>query len=199
MVSIVNYGVGNLKSLQNAFRFLGIQSQLVDKPEEILQAERLILPGVGAFGYAMQNIRELDFQEVLAEKANSGTPMLGICLGMQVMLSVSYEKGEHQGLNFVPGQVRQFDVDLKIPQMGWNEIECVDNSLLLKNLPASKFAYFVHSYICVPNDADSMIATCEYGERFCAAFASENFYGVQFHPEKSQELGLQILKNFTEI
>ncbi len=199
MVSIVNYGVGNLKSLQNAFRFLGIQSQLVDKPEEILQAERLILPGVGAFGYAMQNILELDFQEVLAEKANSGTPMLGICLGMQVMLSVSYEKGEHQGLNFVPGQVRQFDVDLKIPQMGWNEIECVDNSLLLKNLPASKFAYFVHSYICVPNDADSVIATCEYGERFCAAFASENFYGVQFHPEKSQELGLQILKNFTEI
>lgn len=199
MVSIVNYGVGNLKSLQNAFRFLGIQSKLVDKPEEILQAERLILPGVGAFGYAMQNIQELNFQDALTEKAKSGTPILGICLGMQVMLSISYENGEHQGLNFVPGKVRQFEIDLKIPQMGWNEIECIGNSPLFKNLPDSKFAYFVHSYICVPDDGGSVIATCEYEKSFCAAFARENIFGVQFHPEKSQELGLQILKNFTEI
>lgn len=199
MVSIVNYSVGNLKSLQNAFRFLGIQSKLVDKPEEILQAERLILPGVGAFGYAMKNIKEFNFQEALTEKAKSGTPMLGICLGMQVMLSTSYENGEHHGLDFVPGQVRQFEIDLKIPQMGWNEIECVDSSPLLKNLPDSKFAYFVHSYICFPKDPSSVIATCEYDDFFCAAFAMDNIFGVQFHPEKSQELGLQILKNFTEI
>ena len=199
MISIVNYGVGNLKSLQNAFQFLGFESELINSPEELLRADKVILPGVGAFSFAMNNIHELDLKDALLEKARNGVPILGICLGMQLFFSRSEERGEHKGFSLIDGQVLKMNGDLKVPHMGWNEINFKRDSILSKNLPPSRYGYFVHSFYCEPGDANVVIATTEYGETFACAVESENIFGVQFHPEKSQELGLQILKNFAEI
>jgi len=199
MISIVNYGVGNLKSLRNAMQFLGFESELIHSPEGILRAEKLILPGVGAFSFAMDNIRKLNLKDALLEKAGSGVPVLGICLGMQLFFSRSEERGEHKGFDLIPGQVLKMNGDLKVPHMGWNEINFNGTSILTRNLPPSRYGYFVHSFYCQPEDSNTVIATTEYGETFACAVESENIFGVQFHPEKSQELGLQILRNFAEI
>ena len=199
MISIVNYGVGNLKSLRNAMRFLGFESELIDTPEDILRTEKLILPGVGAFSFAMENICKLNLKDALLEKVGSGTPVLGICLGMQLFFSRSEERGEHKGFDLIPGQVLKMNGDLKVPHMGWNEINFNGTSILTRNLPPSRYGYFVHSFYCQPEDSNTVIATTEYGATFACAVESENIFGVQFHPEKSQELGLQILRNFAEI
>lgn len=200
MISIVDYGVGNLKSLLNAFRFLGISCQLISTVEEVLRADKIVLPGVGAFRYAMDNINRLKFSNVLIERAAAKVPILGICLGMQLLFTQSDEGGTTSGLNLIGGEVKRFRVDLKIPHIGWNEVLAKPTgSNLLKDLPDSRFAYFVHSYFCEPKYGDTVIATTEYGHRFPAIVAAENIFGVQFHPEKSQELGLQILKNFARL
>ncbi len=199
MISIVNYGVGNLKSLQNAFQFLGLESELINSPEGVSRAEKLILPGVGAFSFAMENIHKLNLNDAINEKAQSGAPVLGICLGMQLFFSRSEERGEHKGFDLIPGHVLKINAGLKVPHMGWNEINFTRESILARNLPPSRYGYFVHSFYCEPEDSNAVIATTEYGETFACAVESANIFGVQFHPEKSQELGLQILKNFAEI
>ena len=199
MISIVNYGVGNLKSLQTSIQFLGFESELISSPTGVLRAEKLILPGVGAFSFAMENIHKLNLKDALLEKVGSGVPILGICLGMQLFFSRSVERGEHKGFDLIPGQVLKINGELKVPHMGWNEITFNRTSILNKNLPPSHYGYFVHSFYCQPEDSNTVIATTEYGGTFACAVESENIFGVQFHPEKSQELGLQILKNFSEI
>lgn len=199
MICIVDYGVGNLKSLKNAFQFLGFKSKCSSSVDEILSAERLVLPGVGAFAYAMQNIRRLKLENVLPEKANQGTPILGICLGMQLLFARSHEGGCHVGLNLIPGHVLKIEGALKVPHVGWNQIIKSKPARLLKGLSSTGYGYFVHSYYCEPEDSDIIIATTEYGSTFASAVAKDLVFGVQFHPEKSQELGLTILKNFAEL
>lgn len=199
MISIVNYGVGNLKSLQNAIQFLGFESQLINSPEGVLGAAKLILPGVGAFSFAMENIHKLNLKDALLEKVGRGVPILGICLGMQLFFTQSVERGQHRGFDLIPGQVLKISGELKVPHMGWNEITFNKTSILTRNLPPSRYGYFVHSFYCQPEESNTVIATTEYGDTFACAIESENIFGVQFHPEKSQELGLQILKNFSEI
>lgn len=198
-IAIVDYGVGNLKSLQNALIFLQYQNKIAARAEEIATADKLILPGVGAFGYAMKKIEQRALHQALKEKFNAGTPILGICLGMQLLLSSSEENGRFKGLGFIPGKVCRLEGEYKIPHMGWNEIVPTRESPLTAGLPDSKFGYFVHSYVCMPANQTATVATTDYGGEFTSMVAQENVFGTQFHPEKSQELGLQILKNFAAL
>ncbi|HEX9654608.1 MAG TPA: imidazole glycerol phosphate synthase subunit HisH [bacterium] len=199
MIAIVDYGVGNLRSLENAFEHLQIDVKRIGSPEEIYRAEKLVLPGVGAFYFAMKNLRDLDLETALLERIRSGIPILGICLGMQIFFTGSEEGQATPGLNIITGEVKRFSGHLKVPQIGWNEVVSHRDSCILKNLPLSRHAYFVHSYFCDPADPNFAIATAEYGQPFTAIVEKDNVFGVQFHPEKSQELGLQILKNFAEL
>lgn len=198
MISIVNYGVGNLKSLQNAFRFLGVESRLITTPDEVLHAHKLILPGVGAFGFAMQNIEKLALKDSLIEKTGSGTPILGICLGMQLFFTRSFEGGEQSGLNLILGQVKRIECQFKVPHIGWNKV-VPQPSKLFQGIASGGYGYFVHSYYCEPENSEAVVAITDYGVRFASAVAKDNVFGVQFHPEKSQELGLKILQNFAEL
>ena len=199
MISIIDYGVGNLKSLSNALSFLDFESELIDSSDQVLAAEKLILPGVGAFDYAMQNIHELGLESAITEKAKSGTPIIGICLGMQLLLSKSEEARKHSGLGLIPGQVIRMKSQLKVPHMGWNEISIQRPSSLLKAAPQTRYGYFVHSFVCEPDDQGAVVATTAYDGDFVSIIERENIFGTQFHPEKSQELGLHILKRFAEI
>lgn len=197
MISIVDYGVGNLKSLSNACRFLGLACQLISTAADVRRSEKLILPGVGHFKYAMENIHGLKLADALIESARNQTPILGICLGMQLLFTESEEGGISSGLDLIGGKVTRFRVDLKVPHIGWNEITVQKRpSNFLTHLPQSRYAYFVHSYFCQPKNPNTVIGTTEYGHPFPSAVASGNIFGVQFHPEKSQEFGLQILRNF---
>lgn len=196
-ITIIDYGAGNLKNLKNAFDYLGVPNKISSDPIELLAAERLALPGVGAFGFAMQNLRDRGLEKVLLEKAQD-TPLLGICLGMQLLLSESEEGGRFSGLNLIPGQVRRFQVDLKVPHIGWNTLEPHQNSILLRALPKPAYAYFVHSYFCVPENPAHVVAETNYGVNFASMIQKEHIFGMQFHPEKSQETGLQIIQNFME-
>ncbi|MFQ5676675.1 MAG: imidazole glycerol phosphate synthase subunit HisH [bacterium] len=198
-ISIVDYGVGNLKSLQNALAYLGVDSSVVSTADEIRGSEKIILPGVGAFGYAMQKIKEQALEPALAEEFKTGAPILGICLGMQLLLSSSEENGRFKGLGFIPGTVCRLEGEYKIPHMGWNEVTPVRECPLTANLPESRFGYFVHSYVCIPEQEEATVATTDYDGKFTSVIAKDHVFGTQFHPEKSQELGLRILKNFAAL
>lgn len=195
VIGIVDYHLNNLRSVQKAFEKVGAESFISDDPERLRTAEKLILPGVGAFGRAMENIRTLGLQPMLKDHAAAGKPLLGICLGMQLLFTKSYELGEFEGLGLLQGDVRQFPSTVKVPHMGWNQIEIVRPSPLLSGVQENSFVYFVHSYFVVPND-DVTLALTEYGSRFTSIVQQRNVYGIQFHPEKSQTTGLQLLKNF---
>jgi glutamine amidotransferase len=197
-ITIIDYGAGNLKNLKNAFDYLRFPNRISSDPVEILQAERLALPGVGAFGFAMQNLRDRGLHEILPEKIRQGTPLLGICLGMQLLLSQSEEGGLFAGLNLIPGNVRRFQIDLKVPHMGWNTLEPRQESILVRALPRPAYAYFVHSYFCAPENPAHVVAETNYQISFASMIQKDHIFGVQFHPEKSQETGLQIIKNFME-
>ncbi len=199
MISIIDYGVGNLKSLLNAFSFLGFERELIDSSRQVLAAEKLILPGVGAFDYAMQSIHQLRLESAIIEKTKSGTPIMGICLGMQLLLSKSEEAKKHSGLGLIPGQVKRMRSRFKVPHMGWNEISIQRPSTLLKAAPQTRYGYFVHSFVCEPDDETAVVATTTYDSDFVSVIEKKNIFGTQFHPEKSQELGLHILKLFAEI
>ena len=199
MLAVIDYGAGNLRSVMHALGYLKAENvQLVQRPEEMEGATKLILPGVGAFGAGMQQLHAQDLVEPIREAVANGLPYLGICLGMQFLFEGSDEMGEHEGLGILKGRVTRFPAfeDLKVPHMGWNTLDIQRESLLLQNMPEQPYAYFVHSYYCVPDDANDVLISVNYGIPFTAAVERENVYGVQFHPEKSQQVGLQILRNF---
>ena len=202
MVAIVDYGVGNLFSLASSFAAIGVEVTVTSDPDVLRAAERIILPGVGAFGDAAAKLRESGLDRVVIEQAKAGKPLLGICLGMQLLFEKSFEYGEHEGLGLIKGEIRPIaeviPADLKIPHIGWNALHFgKEKSDLFRYLNEGDHVYFVHSYYGA-NCEESVIATAEYGAELTAAVASGNVYGCQFHPEKSGNVGLAILRAFCE-
>lgn len=196
MITIIDYGMGNLRSVQKGFERVGFKATITNCPDEVYRASKLVLPGVGAFGDAMENLRRLALAESILDAVDRGTPLLGICLGLQLFFEESEEKGPHPGLGLLRGKVRRFPDTLTVPQIGWNQIHIQRESPLLQDIPDGSFFYFVHSYYVDPIDRDHTVARTDYGIHYTSIAAERHLYGVQFHPEKSQDLGLNILKNF---
>ncbi len=200
MIALVNSGVGNLRSVQKALEAAGGEVCLTDQAAIIEAADKVALPGVGAFGDTMRGLEERKLTGAVRKVVERGTPLLGICVGMQVFFEGSDELGDHAGFGFLPGRVRRFEArGLKVPQTGWNQLELVQDSPLFQGLAAGSYAYFNHSYYCDAQDPTDVVALTEYGLRYASAIQRGSLYGVQFHPEKSQAVGLSILKNFVEL
>lgn len=202
MIRIIDYGVGNLFSLKSSLRAIGIDADYTGNPAEIRKADKLILPGVGAFRDAREALRSTGLDRVVQEEAGKGKPLMGICLGMQILFDRSYEYGEYEGLGLIPGEIVPMEgripKDLPIPHIGWNELMLKQPSPLMKNSANGDYVYFVHSYYA-ETPAEYVIATTDYGVEMTAAVQKDNVYGCQFHPEKSSEVGLSILKAFCEL
>jgi glutamine amidotransferase len=203
MIAVVDYNMGNLASVQNAFLSIGKQVDIVGDPEQLVRYDKVVLPGVGAFGDAMEHLECNGMDHAIKEFAKSGKPLLGICLGMQLLFDKSEEFGRHGGLGLIPGEVQHFDKSrfeerLKVPHMGWNKLFAHHHSPLFKGLEESFYLYFVHSYHAVCDDAYAIGKTF-YGYEFVSAVQKENVFGLQPHPEKSHENGLKIIKNFVEL
>lgn len=204
VLAIVDYGMANLRSVQKAFERLGHAAAIITTPQQVSDADHLVVPGVGAFCDAIAVLEKTGLAQAIKDHAASGKPMLGICLGLQLLMDVGYEDGEHRGLGIIPGQCVRFTVDapphnLKVPHMGWNSLTWNgDTPILFKGLPTNPYVYFVHSYHVVPTDPRVIAATADYGTPFVAAIARGNIMATQFHPEKSQEVGATILKNFAD-
>lgn len=206
MITIIDYGMGNLRSVQKGFEKVGFSAEVTADPRRVEQAEKLVLPGVGAFKDCMDNLRQGGFIDAIQQHVESGRPFLGICLGLQLLFSESEEFGCHQGLGIIPGKVRRFADDmqaqhetLKVPHMGWNQISIERPSPLFRGIADQTSVYFVHSYYVVPDDEAVVATRTDYGERFCSSIWRDNVMATQFHPEKSQLVGLTILKNFGEL
>lgn len=200
MIAIIDYGAGNLHSVKNALDFLGAESIITSSAEEILNADKVILPGVGAFGDAMASLEKRGLVDVIKKAAKSGKPFLGICLGMQLLFTESEESPGVLGLDIFKGRiVRIPDRGLKIPHIGWNDIKLKKDSKILGNLGDEPFVYFVHSYYLQADDEAVVSAYTEYGEKLDVAVEQDNIFATQFHPEKSGKTGLKILKNFIEV
>ncbi len=202
MIRIIDYGVGNLFSLRSSLRAIGIDADYTGDPAEIRKADKLILPGVGAFRDAREALRSTGLDRVVQEEAGKGKPLMGICLGMQMLFDKSYEYGEYEGLGLIPGKIVPMEgripKELPIPHIGWNELALKQPSPLMKNTANGDYVYFVHSYYA-ETPAEYVIATTDYGVEMTAAVQKDNVYGCQFHPEKSSEVGLSILKAFCEL
>ena len=202
MIRIIDYGVGNLFSLKSSLRAIGIDADYTGNPAEIRKADKLILPGVGAFRDAREALRSTGLDRVVQEEAGKGKPLMGICLGMQMLFDRSYEFGEYEGLGLIPGEIVPMEgripKNLPIPHIGWNELMLKQPSPLMKNTANGDYVYFVHSYYA-ETPAEYVIATTDYGVEMTAAVQKDNVYGCQFHPEKSSEVGLSILKSFCEL
>ena len=198
MVVVVDYGMGNLRSVQKGFEKVGSRAVISRDPEEVTNADRLVLPGVGAFPECMKNLGRFNLIEPVVEFVKSGRPFLGICLGLQLLFDESEEFGRHEGLKLIPGKVKAFDraMGLKIPHMGWNQVRFSKRGQLFEGIEDSSFFYFVHSYYVVPDEASDIAGESDYGIQFTCAVSRDNIFAVQFHPEKSQEIGLRVLKNF---
>lgn len=200
MISIIDYGMANLRSVQKAFEQVGHSASIISRAEEIDTAEAIVLPGVGAFCDAVATLREKHLAAAVVSHIRKGKPFLGICLGLQMLFEVGYEDGEHAGLGVFGGKCVRFDVDrtmgLKVPHMGWNGLDVVRRSPLLEGLPEGCGVYFVHSYHVVPADRGIIATTTDYGRPFVSSIWHENVVATQFHPEKSQKVGLQMLANF---
>ena len=200
MLAIVDYSMGNLRSVQKAFELLGVPARIVRTPADIRGSDKLVLPGVGAFGAAMRNVDSLGIREALVAYGMSGRPLIGICLGMQLLFGVSYELGTNNGLGLIAGEVVAFPegTALKVPHMGWNQVEFRRDSRLFRGVKDKGYAYFVHSYYVTTNENYVSGAT-EYGVTFPSIVEDGNIFGIQFHPEKSQSFGLKILENFLRV
>jgi glutamine amidotransferase len=205
MITIVDYGTGNLRSVHKAVERVGYDAQVTADPQEVLNASKIILPGVGAFRDCMRNLEELHLLEPVVKSIEAGKPFLGICLGLQLLFEESDEFGLYKGMGILPGGVTRFpegiqDPDINqpypIPHMGWNTIEIKKDTPLFAGIETGSFFYFVHSYYAIPQDPADIAATTPYGIEFACAVQRDNIYAVQFHPEKSQAIGLQMLKNF---
>ena len=203
MISIIDYGIGNLRSVQKAFESVGAQASLVSDPETIRTASKVVLPGVGAFKDCVAALHASGCTGVVLDHIKSGKPFLGICVGMQMLFDIGYEDGEHKGLGVLKGKVVRFDVDrtmgLKVPHMGWNQLTTKKPSPLVRDLPEGAGVYFVHSYHCVPEDESIVATATDYGRPFVSSVWRDNVLATQFHPEKSQKVGLQILANFASL
>jgi imidazole glycerol-phosphate synthase subunit HisH len=198
MIAIVDYDLGNLASVRNAFAEVGARAERTADPETIREADGVVLPGVGAASAGMERLRARGLQDVVLEVARSGRPLLGLCLGMQLLFEHS-EEGAASCLGLLPGSVRLMQVDLKVPHIGWNQVRTSSRTNLWKGLPADPYFYFVHSYVCVPADQSLSAGESEYGETFCSAVTSGLIWGVQFHPERSGKNGLQLIRNFVDV
>lgn len=203
MLAIIDYGVGNLFSLKSSFSFIGVEAEVTADPAHIERADKILLPGVGAFEDAMGKLRESGLVDHIKKAALSDKkPFLGICLGMQLLFDKSYEYGEHEGLGLIKGEVRPLSEiagdGLKIPQIGWNALNITKDSPVFKYIDEGAYVYFVHSYYGAGCE-DSLTATCEYGGTVTACVQRDNIYGMQFHPEKSSEVGLDLLRAFAEL
>ena len=202
MLAIIDYGVGNLFSLVSSLKSIGVDAVITSDPKVIENADRLILPGVGAFGDASEKLKISGLEGIIKNAVEKGTPLMGICLGMQLLFEKSYEYGEHQGLGLLKGNVIGMEgtipKELKIPHIGWNSLKFTKKSPIFKYINEGDCVYFVHSFYAVDCE-DSLIATAEYGRDLTAAVQQDNVYGCQFHPEKSGSVGLKILKAFSEV
>ena len=199
MIAIIDYGMGNIHSVNKALQLLGAQTKITNDPKEIRSADKAVLPGVGAFDDAMAELKKQGLVAEINDFVKNGKPLLGICLGVQLFFEESEEAKKEKGLGLLKGKVKRFEhkVGLKVPHMGWNQIKAsVSKSPLFKDIKDGSFVYFAHSYYPMPKEQAVTAAICDYGGEFTAAVSKGNLYGVQFHPEKSQKVGLKILENF---
>lgn len=199
MIAIVDYGMGNLRSALRGIEKVGGAARIIQSPSEMIGARAIVLPGDGAFGHAMLNLRAAGWIEPLKQACADGVPFLGICVGMQLLFETSEEMGQHEGLGIFAGKVKRFPNGLKVPQMGWNQLQIRQSDPLLRDVPDGGYTYFVHSYYCAPSDPSITLATTDYGVDFASIVGRGNVWGTQFHPEKSQSVGLKILDNFVQI
>lgn len=197
-VVLIDAGTGNLRSVQKALESLGVNVLRTYDPGDVLSARKVVLPGVGAFGDFMSGLRARGLEPAVKEVAERGIPLLGICVGMQALFEVGEEMGEHPGLGLLPGRVLRFpdSLEVKIPHTGWNQVEATQDASLFASLPSGAYVYFNHSYYCQPGESSDISAHTEYGLSYACAVERGNLFGVQFHPEKSQRVGLKILENF---
>lgn len=222
-ITMIDYGASNIRSAQKAFAYIGATVQLTNDPDVVRKADRLVLPGVGAFGSGMEGLRRHGLPQAIHAAVQRGVPFLGICVGMQLMFSEGDEMGIHRGLGLLPGKVVRFPDkwpmvngqssmangpnqnpkseirNLKIPHMGWNQLEPTRENPLLAGVQRGDYVYFVHSYYCAPEQETAVLAYTDYGFPFASVVAQDNLYGLQFHPEKSQSVGLRIMRNFVEM
>lgn len=197
MIAIINYGMGNLRSVQAGLEHVGQEAFITDDPKEVANAPAVVLPGVGAFGDAIARLEETGLGDAFREAVRSGKPCLGICLGLQLLFSESEEGGLYRGLDIIPGKVVRFSNQLKVPHMGWNQLDIRKPDMLIFNgIPDESYMYFVHSYYVQPEDPDVIATATDYGISFTSMIAKDNLFATQFHPEKSQAVGLQLLRNF---
>lgn len=201
MLSIIDYGMGNLRSVQKAFEKLGSPAEIVTRPEQVRAARKLVLPGVGAFRDAIHELKRLELVEPIREHVQADKPFLGICLGLQLLFDVSHEDGEWPGLGILPGEVLRFPAQpgLKVPHMGWNSLQAVGSPRLLEGLAPDASVYFVHSYYVAPRDESIIAARTDYALPFTSMVERGNLFATQFHPEKSQKVGLKLLANFARM
>ncbi|OIO37307.1 MAG: imidazole glycerol phosphate synthase subunit HisH [Candidatus Omnitrophica bacterium CG1_02_49_10] len=207
MIAVVDYGMGNLRSVQKALESQGADARILSSPESIKEADKIVFPGVGSFGEAMNELRIRGLISAITGSIERGKPFLGLCLGLQLLFDASEEGGNTTGLGIVKGRVRRFDNSLKVPHMGWNGVKIknqkskikIGGCPLFKGLDDEAYLYFVHSYYVEPEDENIVAARTEYGVDFVSAIWKDNIFATQFHPEKSQEVGLKILKNFVNI
>jgi imidazole glycerol-phosphate synthase subunit HisH len=197
MIGLIDFNAGNLYSLQNAFKKINAKTKIVKSKKDLMNCSKLVLPGVGAFGSAMKNLKEKQLDLAVIEWINSGKPFLGICIGMQLLFESSEESSEIKGLNVFKGKIKKFQ-GLKVPQMGWNQIQIKKNSKLFQGISNNEFVYFANSFYANPKK-EIISSVTEYGIEFCSAIEKGNTFAVQFHPEKSGSIGLKILKNFNEV
>ena len=199
MILVIDYGLGNIRSVSRAIEKAGAEVVVSSKPEDIQKAGGIVLPGVGAFQKAMKNIKSLDLLDCLKNYLRSQKPYLGICLGMQILFNESYEHGQTAGFGIIDGVVKKFSGNVKIPHMGWNQVKIKKKTEFFDGISDNSYFYFDHSYYAIPNDSNAAAGTTDYGITFTSAVKAGNIWGVQFHPEKSGDIGLKFLRNFLSI